>query len=150
MKLMAKKLPELNLSIQYPGGKTNAPTRAEIRRWVRATCDQAAEVAVRLVAADEGRVLNRDYRGKDYATNVLSFPYDQSEFIQGDLVLCIPVVVAEAHDQGKSLQHHYAHMIVHGMLHLQGYDHETSRRDAKKMESREREILAALDIPDPY
>ena len=147
---MTRKLPELNLSIQYPGGKSDAPTRPEIRRWVRASCDCPAEIAVRLVNADEGRVLNRDYRGKDYATNVLSFPYEQNEVVQGDLVLCIPVVAAEAREQGKSLLHHYAHMIVHGMLHLQGYDHETSRRDAKKMESREREILATLDIPDPY
>ena len=147
---MTKKLPELNLSIQYPGGKADAPTRPEIRRWIRASCDRPAEIAVRLVDAEEGRELNRDYRGKDYATNVLSFIYGQEEVVQGDLVLCIPVVAAEAREQGKALMQHYAHMIVHGMLHLQGYDHETSRRDAKKMESREREILAALDIPDPY
>ena len=105
---------------------------------------------MRFVGNVEGLQLNRDYRGRDYATNVLSFPYGQDEVIQGDLVLCIPVVVAEARDQGKALLHHYAHLIVHGMLHLQGYDHETSRRDAKKMEAREREILTALDIPDPY
>ncbi len=147
---MTKKLPELNLSIQYPGGKTGVPTRPEIRRWIRASCDRPAEIAVRLVDAAEGRDLNRDYRGKDYATNVLSFIYGQEEVVQGDLVLCIPVVAAEAREQGKALMQHYAHMIVHGMLHLQGYDHETSRRDAKKMESLEREILAALDIPDPY
>lgn len=142
--------PELALSIQYPGGKDGAPTRARVRRWVRAACPVAAEVTVRFVDADEGRALNAGYRGKDYATNVLSFPYRESGPLQGDLVVCLPVVAAESAAQGKALDAHHAHLIVHGMLHLQGYDHETGAADAKAMERREREILAALGYPDPY
>ncbi len=142
--------PELTLSIQYPGGKVDVPTRAQVRRWVKAACPLPAEVTVRFVDADEGRQLNHDYRGKDYATNVLSFPYEAGEIIIGDLVICTAVVLREADEQGKALEAHHAHLIVHGMLHLQGYDHETGARDAKKMEAREREILAALDYPDPY
>ncbi|MDP1733397.1 MAG: rRNA maturation RNase YbeY [Sulfuritalea sp.] len=143
-------LPELSLSIQYPGGKAAAPTRPQLRRWVRAACTQPAEVTVRFVGAEEGQQLNRDYRGKDYATNVLSFPYESGERICGDLVLCVPVVNSEAAEQGKLPEAHYAHMVVHGMLHLQGYDHETSRKDAERMEALEREILQALGYPDPY
>ena len=151
MKNMAKRpAPELQLSIQYPGGKTGAPTRAQVRRWVRATCEQAAEVTVRFVAEDEGRELNLAYRGKDYATNVLSFPYQETDPLQGDLVICLPVVATEAATQNKSLEAHHAHLIVHGMLHLQGYDHEASAADAEIMERQEREILAKLGYPDPY
>lgn len=142
--------PELQLSIQYPGGKAGAPTRAQVRRWVRAACNEAAEVTVRFVAEDEGRELNLAYRGKDYATNVLSFPYQESDPLQGDLAICLQVVATEAQAQGKPLDAHHAHLIVHGMLHLQGYDHETSTKDAEHMEQREREILAALGYPDPY
>jgi probable rRNA maturation factor len=142
--------PELHLSIQYPGGKLGAPTRAQVRRWVRATCAQAAEITVRFVAANEGRELNLTYRGKDYATNVLSFPYQESDPLQGDLVICLPVVATEAEVQRKALEAHTAHLIVHGMLHLQGHDHETSAAEATIMERREREILATLGYPDPY
>jgi probable rRNA maturation factor len=144
------RLPELSLSIQYPGGTATAPTRPQVRRWVRAACTKPAVVTVRFVEAEEGRHLNRDYRGKDYATNVLSFPYESGEQICGDLVLCLPVVQREAGEQGKSPEAHFAHMVVHGMLHLQGYDHETGRDDAERMEAKEREILQALDFPDPY
>lgn len=151
MKNMAKRpAPELQLSIQYPGGKTGAPTRAQVRRWVRAACEQAAEVTVRFVAEDEGRELNLAYRGKDYATNVLSFPYQEADPLQGDLVICLPMVATEAATQNKSLEAHHAHLIVHGMLHLQGYDHEASAADAEIMERQEREILAKLGYPDPY
>lgn len=144
-------LPELRLSIQYPGGKDNAPTRAHVRRWVRATCSQPAEITVRFVDMAEGQTLNRDYRGKDYATNVLSFPYQHDEeALIGDLVVCLPVVVREAAEQGKPLNAHFAHLIVHGMLHLQGLDHETSPADAANMEAREREILDVMGYPDPY
>ncbi|MCM2288477.1 MAG: rRNA maturation RNase YbeY [Sulfuritalea sp.] len=143
-------LPELSLSIQYPGGKATAPTRPQVRRWVRAACSRPAEVTVRFVDTDEGQSLNRDYRGKDYATNVLSFPYESGARIHGDLVLCLPVVEREAKEQGKPAEAHYAHMVVHGMLHLQGYDHETGRVDAERMEAIEREILAGLGYPDPY
>ena len=144
------RLPELRLSVQYPAGKQSAPTRPQVRRWVRAACAVPAEVTVRFVDSDEGRSLNRDYRGKDYATNVLSFPYESGTNLVGDLVLCLPVLEREALDQDKSLEAHSAHLIVHGMLHLQGYDHETGRDDAAQMEAVEREIMDALGYPDPY
>ena len=142
--------PELRLSVQYPGGKEGAPTRPQVRRWVRAACGIPAEVTVRFVDANEGRELNRDYRGKDYATNVLSFPYAAGTTLSGDLVLCLPVLAREAREQGKPPEAHCAHLIVHGMLHLQGYDHEAGRADAERMEALEREILADLGYPDPY
>jgi probable rRNA maturation factor len=144
------RLPELRLSVQYPGGKEGAPTRPQVRRWVRAACAIPAEVTVRFVDAGEGRSLNRDYRGKDYATNVLSFPYTSGAPLSGDLVLCLPVVASEAGEQGKPAEAHFAHMVVHGMLHLQGHDHETGKDDAERMEAMEREILDALGYPDPY
>jgi len=144
------RLPELRLSVQYPGGKEGAPTRLQVRRWVRAACGIPAEVTVRFVDANEGRDLNRDYRGKDYATNVLSFPYAAGTTLSGDLVLCLPVLAREAREQGKPPEAHCAHLIVHGMLHLQGYDHEAGRADAERMEALEREILADLGYPDPY
>jgi probable rRNA maturation factor len=143
-------LPELRLSVQYPGGTDGAPTRPQVRRWVRAACAAPAEITVRFVDDREGRDLNRDYRGKDYATNVLSFPYESGERVCGDLVLCIEVVEREAREQKKSAEAHYAHMIVHGMLHLLGHDHETSQDDAERMEALEREILENLGYPDPY
>ncbi len=146
----ARRLPELQLSVQYPAGSTGAPTRPQVRRWVRASCTIPAEVTVRFVDGDEGRDLNRDYRGKDYATNVLSFPYENGDRVQGDLVLCREVVEREAREQGKAPEAHYAHMVVHGMLHLQGHDHETGREDAERMEALERRILDALGYPDPY
>jgi probable rRNA maturation factor len=149
----ARRLPELSLAVQYPGGSAQAPTRPQVRRWLRAACEKPAEVTVRFVAEDEGRDLNRDYRGKDYATNVLSFPYEtgpDANRISGDLVLCLPVLSAEAAQQGKSLEAHCAHLIVHGMLHLQGHDHETGQEDADRMEALEREILDTLGYPDPY
>ena len=146
----ARRLPELHLAVQYPGGSKGAPTRPQVRRWVRAACGQPAEVTVRFVDDAEGRHLNRDYRGRDYATNVLSFPYAADARIVGDLVLCLGVVAAEAAQQGKAPEAHYAHMVVHGMLHLQGHHHETGRADARRMEAIEREILAGLGYPDPY
>ncbi len=145
-----RRLPELRLAVQYPGGNEGAPTRPQLRRWVRAACAIPAEVTLRFVGDEEGRNLNRDYRGKDYATNVLSFPYESGTRVCGDLVLCLPVVAREAAEQGKPAEAHYAHMVVHGMLHLQGYDHETSQADAERMEAIEREILAGLGYPDPY
>ncbi len=121
-----------------------------MRRWVRASCEGAAEVTVRFVDGDEGRLLNRNYRGKDYATNVLSFPYGTRPAVTGDLVICLPVVLREAAEQGKSAEAHFAHLIVHGMLHVQGYDHETGARDAARMEEYERTILGRLGYADPY
>ena len=146
----ARHLPELLLSVQYPGGSRGAPSRPQVRRWIRASCALPAEVAVRFVANGEGRELNRAYRGKDYATNVLSFPYQSGTRVCGDLVLCREVIEREAREQGKAAEAHYAHMVVHGMLHLQGHDHETSAGDAERMEALEREILEVLGYPDPY
>ena len=143
-------LPQLSLSIQFPGGKTDAPTRPKIRRWVRAVCDRPAEITVRLVDAEEGQRLNRDFRGKDYPTNVLSFGYSIEPLLAGDIVLCLPVVLREAAEQRKSPEAHFAHLVVHGMLHLKGFDHETSPREAARMEARERDILRSLGFSDPY
>ena len=147
---VGRRLPKLNLSVQYPGGASNAPSRTEVRRWVRASCDCAAEIAIRFVDEDEARRLNQSYRGKNYATNVLSFPYATGELLAGDLVLCAAVVQAEAQQQRKEIGAHYTHLVIHGMLHLQGYDHERSADDAKIMEAREIAILATLGISDPY
>jgi len=108
------------------------------------------QATIRFVDLDEGQALNRDYRGKDYATNVLSFIYEATPRVVGDLVICLPVVLREAAEQNKPVAAHLAHLIVHGMLHLQGYDHETGKRDASRMENKEREILARFGIPDPY
>ena len=128
--------------------ETDAPA-GELRRWVRATEPGAAEVTVRFVDAEEGRSLNAQYRGKNYATNVLTFAYARQPVLSGDLVLCLPVVLREAAEQGKRADAHFAHLVVHGMLHLQGYDHE-SGADARIMEQLEREILGRLGYPDPY
>ncbi len=123
--------------------------RANFVRWARAALAGGGEITIRLVDADEGRTLNNDYRGKDYATNVLSFPYDSEPVVTGDLVICPAVVAKEAAEQGKPLDAHYAHLTVHGMLHLQGRDHDNDE-DAEAMENEEKEILAALGYPDPY
>ena len=152
------KLPRrLDLSVQYACNREGVPCRADFRRWLRAAEPGAARITVRLVDEAEGRELNRDYRGKDYATNVLTFAYDEGEDmplpeglpLMGDLVLCRRVVEREAAEQGKALDAHYAHLSVHGMLHLQGFDHEVDA-EAEEMEAREREILATLGYPDPY
>ena len=154
---MARRKPEITLSVQHACRQAGTPRRPQIWRWLRAAQECPATVSVRFVDADEGRALNRDYRKKDYPTNVLSFVYDSEPVVGsalpavvGDLVVCLPVVLREAQEQGKALEAHFAHLIVHGMLHLQGYDHETGARDARRMEAREREILAALGYPDPY
>jgi probable rRNA maturation factor len=151
---MTRRLPELGLSVQYGCKDAALPSRPQVRRWVRAALnmsgDLPAEVAVRFVDAEEGQRLNRDYRHKDYATNVLSFVYESEPRVIGDLVVCLPVVLREAVEQGKGAEAHFAHLIVHGMLHLLGYDHETGAKDAVRMEAQEREILAGLGYPDPY
>lgn len=149
MKATPKK-PELSLAVQYACNDARLPARAQVRRWTRAAQERPLAATVRFVDAKEGRRLNRDFRGKDYATNVLSFVYSDGSVASGDLVVCLPVVLREAAEQGKPPKDHLAHMIVHGMLHLQGYDHETGKRDAIRMEAREREILARFGIPDPY
>lgn len=139
----------LNLSVQYACNREGLPLRADFVRWARAALVGGGEVTIRLVEADEGQSLNNEYRGKDYATNVLSFPYEIEPVTQGDLVICPSVVAREAQEQGKPLDAHYAHLTVHGMLHLQGWDHEDDD-EAQDMEDQEREILAALGYPDPY
>ena len=144
----------LNLSVQYACNKDHLPLRQKIQSWARAALNvdgmRGGQVTVRFVDAEEGQALNREFRNKDYATNVLSFPYESEPVVCGDLVICAPVVEREASEQGKSLEAHIAHLIVHGVLHLQGYDHETSKADARRMENRERAILLALGYADPY
>jgi probable rRNA maturation factor len=142
--------PSLSLSVQYACNDDGLPLRPFVRRCVRAACEAPAQVTVRFVDAEEGRTLNAAYRHKDYATNVLSFPYETDPAVIGDLAICLPVVLKEAAAQGKPAAAHFAHLIVHGMLHLQGYDHETGPQDAARMEAKEREILARLGYPDPY
>ena len=135
--------------MQYACNREGLPLRADFVRWARAALVGGGEITIRLVEADEGLALNKEYRGKDYATNVLSFPYDSEPLVSGDLVICPSVVAREASEQNKPLAAHYAHLTVHGMLHLQGWDHENDD-DAQAMEDEETEILAALGYPDPY
>lgn len=139
----------LNLSVQYACNREGLPLRADFVRWARAALIGGGQVTIRLVDADEGRALNAEYRGKDYATNVLSFPYESEPLVMGDLVICPEVVAREAAEQGKPQAAHYAHLTVHGMLHLQGWDHEDDG-EALEMEDEERTILAELGYPDPY
>jgi probable rRNA maturation factor len=139
----------LSLAVQYASAAKNIPTRAQFRRWVKAAQEGDVQISLRIVDAEEGRQLNRDFRGKDYATNVLTFVYHDEAPLYGDIVICAPVVEREAKEQKKDLVAHYAHLMVHAVLHLQGYDHE-SDRDAAHMERRETAILAKLGYPDPY
>jgi probable rRNA maturation factor len=139
----------LTLSVQYATRSRHAPTESQIEEWVRAALEDDAEVTVRVVAMTEGRELNRAYRGKDYATNVLTFVMNDSPPYQGDLALCAPVVAREAREQGKPIAAHYAHLTIHGILHLQGYEHE-NELDAVRMERLETRILQRLGYPDPY
>ena len=141
--------PALSLSVQYASNDADLPRRPQIRRWVRAALLCDSTVTVRFVDAIEGRAINAEFRGKDYATNVLTFVYDDEHPRAGDVVLCAPVVRREAAAQGKPLADHHAHLVVHGMLHLQGFDHER-HAEAAVMEARETAILATLGVPDPY
>ena len=148
-------LPDLSLSLQFGALQSAARHRTalprhKVIRWIRHALARDAEITVRIVDSEEGQALNRDYRKKDYATNVLTFDYTQEPIVTADLVLCAPVVAREAKEQGKTLQAHYTHLIVHGTLHAQGWDHETSEADAKAMEAREVEILAGLGLKSPY
>jgi len=140
---------KLALSVQYASNACDLPTRTDVRRWVKAALLADATVTVRFVDAVEGRALNAEFRGKDYPTNVLTFVYDDDAPRAGDIVLCAPVVRKEADEQGKTLAAHYAHLVVHGMLHMQGHDHERAA-DAAAMEAREVAILAGLGLPNPY
>ena len=142
--------PALRLSLQFADASHRALlARHRVRRWLRASLSKPAEFTVRIVDADEGRALNRLYRRRDYATNVLTFSYQQQPLVVADLVLAAPVVEREAHEQGIHLMAHYAHLLVHGALHAQGMDHERVR-DARRMQARESEVLAALGFADPY
>ena len=136
-------------SIKYADRHRAALPRHKVTRWIRHALAADAEITVRIVDADEGQTLNREFRKKDYATNVLTFDYTQDPLVTADLVLCAPVVAKEAKEQGKTLQAHYAHLIVHGTLHAQGWDHELDE-DAQVMELRETEIMARLGFANPY
>ena len=148
-------LNQLTLSLQFGRFDDVAAHRAalprhKVTRWIRHALALDAEITVRIVDEEEGRQLNRDYRHKDYATNVLTFDYTQEPVVTADLVLCAPVVEREAREQNKSLEEHYAHLLVHGTLHAQGWDHETSEQDAQEMEAYETAILQELGYADPY
>lgn len=135
--------------VQYATAHSAVPARPQFRRWVKAALMQQAEIVLRLVDETEGRELNHQFRGKDYTTNVLTFVYDGTQPLTGDIVLCAPVVEQEAQQQHKDLMAHYAHLTVHGILHLQGYDH-IEDDDAAVMEQLETQILARLGYEDPY
>jgi len=145
----------LDLSLQFGDfaqlkAHRAALTRAAVKRWITRALLRDAELTVRVVGEDEARALNRDYRDKDYATNVLTFDYTQAPLVTADLVLCGPVVAREAAAQGKSLQAHYAHLLVHASLHAQGYDHESNERDALEMEALEVLLMGSLGFDNPY
>lgn len=150
----------LDVAVSYALPRKGLPAANSFRKWVAAALKgriREADLAIRIVGTKEGRSLNRHYRDRDYATNVLSFPADLPEGLPkgvklpllGDLVICAPVVVREAREQKKPLNDHYAHLTVHGTLHLLGWDHE-DEREAECMEQLEREILASMGIADPY
>ncbi|MCE9633959.1 MAG: rRNA maturation RNase YbeY [Methylophilales bacterium] len=140
--------PKLSLTVQYAVASENLPTRHQFKKWVRAALQTDAEITIRIVDTAEGQALNRDYRSKDYPTNVLTFPLNEIP-LMGDIVLCAPVVAQEAVEQGKTLEAHYAHLTVHGVLHLQGHDHEIDAA-AEIMEALETQIVTDLGYPAPY
>jgi probable rRNA maturation factor len=139
----------LLLAVQGHSRFTGLPPRATLARWIRPALERDAEITLRFVGAAEGRRLNRDYRGRDYATDVLTFDYADAPAIHADIVLCVPVIRREAREQHKRYRDHLAHLVVHGVLHAHGYDHDRAAR-ARRMESLEVEILAGLGLPDPY
>ncbi len=153
--------PKLSLSVQYVSTADNLPSRAQFRRWVKLALLRDVNITLRIVDEIEGRALNKDFRGKDYATNVLTFVYDDAQtppglplpgeesVLSGDIVICAPVVEQEARAQHKDRLAHYAHLSIHAALHLQGYDHE-NERDAIVMESLETALLVKLGYADPY
>jgi probable rRNA maturation factor len=158
MRRAPSRRPHLVLDVQYAVRPAGLPVRSTLRRWLSAAQERDVRATVRFVGQAEGRRLNAGFRRKDYATNVLTFVYDDvanrrqgrgADLLTGDIVLCVPVLRREARAADRPLRAHCAHLVVHGMLHLQGYDHDTDV-DASLMEAREREVLAALGYPDPY
>jgi probable rRNA maturation factor len=136
-------------SVQIASNAAGIPSARKLKQWAKQALRRGARVTVRVVGSREGRALNHRYRGRDYATNVLTFGYSDHALLAGDIALCAPVIGREARDQGKTLEAHYAHLLVHGLLHLQGHDHHRSR-DAKRMEALEVAILKRLGYSDPY
>ncbi len=144
------KRPALTLSLQFADASDRVLLpRHKVARWIRAALEAPAEITVRIVGEDEARALNRDYRAKDYATNVLTFDYARAPVVAADLVLCAPVLRREARASGVALEAHYAHLLVHGTLHAQGHDHEDAAQ-ARVMEAREGALMRALGFGDPY
>lgn len=142
-------MPQLDFSLQLASSRDDVPSATQFRRWVRAALRVDTSLTIRIVDAEEGQQLNAAYRGKDYATNVLTFPLTDEPVLMGDIVICAPVVTREAVEQGKALLAHYAHMTVHGVLHLHGYDHEVEAQ-AELMEAMEVATLRALGFDNPY
>jgi probable rRNA maturation factor len=153
VKTAARRAAARRIDVQCAATARNVPTPARIRQWARAAlasnAASKARVTIRIVGQAEGRLLNRSYRNKDYATNVLTFVFRDAPPFEGDIALCAPVITREARAQRKTVAAHYAHMVVHGLLHLQGYDHE-NEKDAAAMERREKTLLARFGYPDPY
>ncbi len=146
----ARVKPALALSLQFADAShREVLKRHRVARWIRVALEAPAEITVRIVGAEEGRALNRDYRAQHHATNVLTFDYARSPMVLADLVLCAPVVEREAHAQGISVADHYAHLLIHGTLHAQGFDHDLDS-DAAQMEARESALMMALGLPDPH
>ena len=141
--------PRLGLAVQYAVRARGLPSPAQLKRWARAALERDARVTVRIVGRGEARALNRDFRGMNHPTNVLTFVMRERPRLEGDLALCAPVIAREARSQKKSAAAHYAHLVVHGVLHLQGYDHQRER-EAQAMERRESRIVTRLGFPDPY
>ncbi len=146
--------PALSLSLQFarqdlPRAHRERLPRHRVARWIRAALQAPAEITVRIVGAEEARALNRDFRGKDHATNVLTFDYSHAPRVHADLVLCADVIEAEARAQSRTLEAHYAHLLIHGTLHAQGHDHQRDA-EAQRMEARESELMRSLGFADPY
>jgi probable rRNA maturation factor len=142
-------MPKIKLAVQYASTLAGLPSRTQFRQWAKAAIRVDTEATIRIVDEVEGRELNKAYRGKDYATNVLTFPLTEEPHLMGDIIICAPVVATEALAQNKSLAAHYAHLTVHGILHLHGYDHEIEAQ-AELMESLETAIITKLGYANPY
>lgn len=141
--------PKLSLTVQYASNAARLPTRVQLRRWLKIAFQRDAAATVRIVDEKEGRMINREFSHKDYATNVLTFSYGDADICDGDVVICAPVVEREADEQQKELLAHYAHLVIHAALHMQGYQHE-SDADAEQMEAMETALMLKLRYPDPY